>query len=379
MRRAVPCHPAAAIGGVLLLAGPARAQPVTWTVIEERRIGPPAAEFASVTDVALDGAGRVWIADGMAGELHVAEADGSLRRVAGAGRGPGELSPGALELVVVDGDTVLVIEPHTRRMHRFGPEGVYVTTTTMTGEAGMTGGWRRLPDGRLAARVYPATVRLPEAQPAESGAPVRAFDTWGRAAEVLAMLPPTESLRMGTGPLPIITLLAPQPLWAVDERGGVLVASTHAYEVRLHGEGAAPDVVVRRDVSRNPVSDDVEVAARALLRESLAQRRTPPPVADRMVADALVAEEAPVMGGLMAGPDGTIWVGEPAESGEALVDLQQPVGRAWRVYDRHGEGAGRAVLPEGFQPLEWRGERLTGIARDALGRSAAVVLHITAR
>lgn len=366
---------AAALAAGLTLAGAAAAQVPEWRITPEMRVGSPDVEFGGITDVALDGAGRLWIVDGMVGELHVATPRG-VRRVATQGRGPGELSAGALELVVLPGDTVLVIDPQSRRLDRFAPDGSYVRSASLSGEDGMTGGWRSLPGGGLAARVYPGTVVRPGAQqPPSQGDPVRAFDGTGVAGDVLAMLPPTESFRMGAGPLPVLTLLAPQPLWDVDAGGRIFVASTHRYEVTAH-DGDARRTLVTRPMDVRGVRGDVAEAARVLLRETLSQRRTPAAVADRMVAAAEVAEEAPVIGGVMAGPDGTVWVQDAAHTGEQLLDLQRPGGPSWHIFDAQGRTAGTATLDVGVQPVEWRGSRLAAIARDSLGRTAAVVLRV---
>ena len=77
-----------------LTCAPAHAFAQTWGFAEQIRIGPPVHEFGSITDVALDAAGRLWIVDGMVGELFVADG-AEARRVATPGEGPGELSPGA--------------------------------------------------------------------------------------------------------------------------------------------------------------------------------------------------------------------------------------------------------------------------------------------
>jgi hypothetical protein len=183
---------------------------------------------------------------------------------------------------------------------------------------------------------------------------------------------------MGDGPMPIITLLAPQPLWDTDERGRVLVASTHAYEVRAHAGGGAPQTVIAREVDGGRVASDIEAAARELLRDALLARRTPAQIVDQMVAAAGVSERAPVIGGLLAGPDGTIWVREAATTAAELVDIEQPGGRTWRIHDAQGRAIATATLPAGFRPLEWRGNSLVGIARDALDQTSAVVLRAAA-
>jgi hypothetical protein len=362
------------MGGATACAPYADAQE-TWTVSEERRIGPPAAEFGAVTDAAMDGAGRLWVVDGLSGELHIA-GENELRRIAGPGQGPGELSPGAIEIVMLAGDTALVIEPQTRRMHRYAPDGTHVRTTTITGEEGLTGGWRALPGHRLAARIYPSSIIRPAGAAGPAGDPVREFDALGAAGDVLAMLPPTESFRMGDGPMPIITLLAPQPVWDVDESGRVVEASTHTYEVRAHGSDDVAATILAQPADGNEVDAALEAKARELLRETLLERRTPRPVADQMVAAASVAEAAPVLGGIMAGPAGTLWVQQAASTADELLDLQRPGGPTWHIHDDRGRHIGTATMPVGVQPLEWRGNRLVGIARDPLGRTSAIVLRV---
>lgn len=355
-------------------AAPASAQTPQWHVVDERRIGPPSAEFTSITDVALDESGRLWIADGMAGELFLEDA-GQLRRVARSGQGPGELTPGPIEIVRLPGDTILVVEPQTWRLHRFTADGAFARSSRITGEAGMTGQWHRVPGGGLAARIYPASVGGPTASPGE-GDPLRAFDLEGQAGDTLAMLPPTESFRMGEGPLPIITLLAPQPVWSIDAGGRVLVGSTHAYEVRAVGPDGSAATVVSERLDPKPVGRDLERRARELLRETLMVRGTPPPVVEQMVETAAVAERAPVLGGLLAGPDRTVWLQRAASDGAELVDLERPGASSWQVHDERGARIATVNLSNGLRVLGWSGDRLIGIARNELDETSAVVLRV---
>ncbi|MEX2531834.1 MAG: MotA/TolQ/ExbB proton channel family protein [Gemmatimonadota bacterium] len=358
----------------LLTTNPVSAQPPQWHVFEERRVGPPSAEFASITDVALDDSGRLWIVDGMAGEVFLDEA-GKLRRVARSGQGPGELTPGAVEIVRLPGDTMLVVEPQSWRLHRFAPDGAFVRSSRIAGETGMTGQWHYVSGGGLAARIYPASVGGPSVSPA-GGDPVRTFDLEGRAGDILAMLPPTESFRMGAGPLPILTLLAPQPVWSIDIEGQILIGSTHAYEVRAVAPDGTASTVVEEPLDAKPVGREMEGRARELLRESLMERRTPPPVVEQMVEAAGVSEHAPVLGGVLAGPDRTVWVQLAASTSEELVDLERPGSPSWRVYDESGGRIANVTLPKGVRVLGWSGERLVGITLGELGEPSAVVLRL---
>lgn len=363
----------ALLPGVVAASG-ATAQTREVRLAEIERIGPPAVEFARISDVAADGSGGVWVADGMAGELYLRKG-GDLRRIAGPGEGPGELRPGATELVVLPGDTVLAVEPHARRWSVFGPSGQFVETVVLDGLNALARGWRLGADGHVLARVHEQTALMPGAPPPTTGDPIVAFDRRGRRIRTLATLPISETFRMGPNGVPAITLLAAEPVWDADRSGRVITANTARYRVEVHGPDGTR-TLVEREVEGRVIDDDVEARARELLRETLAGRRMPPPVMDQLVSTAALSPRMPVLGAVMAGPDGTVWIQDPAASADELVDLELPGGRTWRIHDREGRLVGTATVPEGFRAMQVEGRTLAGIAFDALGQTAAVVLRV---
>ena len=103
-----------------------------WTLVEEARIGSADAEgpelFGRVVDVAVDGAGKMWVADAQAQEIRVFAADGRhVRTVGRKGGGPGEFEQmGGLE-VGPDG-RLWVYDPGNMRFSVFDTAGTFVTS-----------------------------------------------------------------------------------------------------------------------------------------------------------------------------------------------------------------------------------------------------------
>lgn len=88
--------------------------------------GPAGADFVRIGALATDSIGRVYIAD--RDGVHVADTNGRyLRRVAGRGRGPGEVL-WVRGLVGLRRGGVWAIDYATRRYSRFTPEGRFVTS-----------------------------------------------------------------------------------------------------------------------------------------------------------------------------------------------------------------------------------------------------------
>jgi hypothetical protein len=88
--------------------------------------GPAGADFVRIGALAMDSVGHVYIAD--RDGVHVADTNGRyLRRIAGRGRGPGEVMwVRGLAGLRVGG--VWAIDYATRRYSRFTPEGRFVTS-----------------------------------------------------------------------------------------------------------------------------------------------------------------------------------------------------------------------------------------------------------
>jgi hypothetical protein len=353
----------------------AAAQTATIRLTEVARVGPPVNEFARVSDVAADGAGGVWIADGMAGELYL-HRNGATRRVAGPGQGPGELTAGAIELVVLPGDSVLVIEPHARRWSVFAPSGAFVETVVLEGLNALARVWRPGADGTVLARVHEQTMMMPGAPPPTGGDPIVAFDRNGRRVATLATLSISETFRAGQGGMPAITLLAAEPVWDADASGRLLLANTAAYAVDARAGTGPATPLIRRDTQGGTVPRSVEAKARELLRETLAGRRMPPQVMDQLVGSAAIASRMPVLGAVLTGPRGSVWVLDAARDADELVDLELPGGGSWRVYDPAGRPIGTATTPAGFRAVGFDGALLSGIMFDELGSTSALVLRV---
>jgi hypothetical protein len=92
--------------------------------------GPAGADFVRIGALAVDSVGHVYIAD--RDGVHVADMNGRyLRRIAGRGRGPGEVM-WVRGLAGLRGGGVWAIDYATRRYSRFTPEGRFVTSIPRT-------------------------------------------------------------------------------------------------------------------------------------------------------------------------------------------------------------------------------------------------------
>jgi len=82
--------------------------------------------FGLIADLAVDGAGRVYLLDSQLSELHVFSPDGEyLRTIGRPGEGPGDLSAVMAVAPLADG-SLCVLHGGMGRCSRFSPEGAYL-------------------------------------------------------------------------------------------------------------------------------------------------------------------------------------------------------------------------------------------------------------
>jgi len=150
-------------------------------LVEEVRVSdkafPSDIYFQNPRGIAIDAAGRVYVADSDANHLKVFGRDGKfLRTIGRKGQGPGEFQ--GPEFVEIGGGRIYVWETMSRRISILDAEGKFIALTPFyPGAFGVLIRMRALPDGRLVA--YYERGFAP-------GSQIRIPDTQDRVVELLS-------------------------------------------------------------------------------------------------------------------------------------------------------------------------------------------------
>ena len=359
-----------------------------WRLEEDLRIGDRegAFAFASIRDVDVDAAGRIYLLDEQAAEVRVFDTQGAhLRTIGRSGSGPGEMRRPTAIAVGSDAD-VWVADTGRRLLMGFDSAGnllhevrrpsdraatdlgidvkgriVEAQTPVQLNAASLDSG--RTVYTPLLVRLDPSapdhadTVRLPPyVWPADNG---------GRRG----IAPGTDQRRWFTLP----GLFAKAPQWVPDPEGFVWYASGESYTVhRISLEGDTLGTFIR-EVEPEPVPE----AYRDSLLVIWSRMGAPGP---RLVAETLPffsmpsPFEAILNGSFSASADGRLWArrfgtGSAGAGGDARFD----------VFESDGRYLGEVVAP---YPLELRPvpvvteSALYGVVRDELDVPYVVRLRI---
>jgi hypothetical protein len=118
-------------------ATPSWAPGSEWRVVEELRIGRVDGEgpdlFGSITSLAVDRGGRIWVLEGQSQELRVfSEAGEHIRTVGRRGGGPGEFS-NALRIDLAPDGNLWVMDPQNNRLSVIDSAGRYLDGKNVAG------------------------------------------------------------------------------------------------------------------------------------------------------------------------------------------------------------------------------------------------------
>ena len=333
-----------------------------WRVREDLRLGEsdgPAA-FGSVADVDADAMGRVWVADGQAGEIRVFDASGAhVRTVGRRGGGPGEFGMIAGMEWAPDG-RLWVMDLGNSRFSVFDTAGALVETRPRTSGAPLvpwTGGFDR--EGRLydaemvgfsPTEIVPAivrhdagfaradTMRLPSHQPAyfqaEAGGMQHRINVPFTGAQV----------------------------WVVDPSGDLWVGVTDRYRFDRVRFGGGTVRALEKEQPPVPVTDAEVDHVLAAYRDFEAQ--------GGKIDRSRIPRSKPPVYGAFTSPDGHLWVAPARKRGEAPV---------FDVFDGEGRFLGSVRLPRAFAispPPVVRGDAIYVVASDTLGIQSVVRLRI---
>jgi len=321
----------------------------------------PSQEFSGFVFPVLLSDGRIVVANGGSSELRFFGPDGKwMKSVGRHGDGPGEFRDlGWLD--VGAGDTLRTYDWGLRRLSVFSPEGDFVRTVSLHtgGEVSSPRPLGMLRDGRLIAQSQ-NTVTL-ESKPGagRDTVPLFALDLVRGVANPLGRFPGHEHLiHTGKGSVSAGSLPFGKDLHVLVHGSRVYVGTADGPEVMVLGTGRRVERVVRWTAASLAVTPaDIEAYTEANSREFgpgqeerrerflLRLKQTPFP------------KWKPAYAGLLAGPEGSIWVRrytEPDQS--APVDFE--------VFDSTGRWLGGVRMPSGFDPARITAGAVVGTWRD---------------
>lgn len=306
--------------------------------------------FVRVSTVAFDGAGNLHVYDAGARRLTVVGPEGHfLRQVIRTGDGPGEVTSPVGFGVSPEGE-VTVVDMGRQSLARFGPDGSFRGSTPFRPRedgipAGILrphphGGFAFLQNARMVEMrpgqgppppptTYPI-VRIPSGE----GAWTTLFETWRPVRPSSDRGGPGVSVGgPGGGGIRLAGRMAPRvfepdPSFGVLPTGGLAVADTVTWQVKLVSADGRLERVVTRPIQPRPVTErdrDEERDRRAAEIESgggpqvemrIQGPSGPVSVDQAQIRQALLAqvrelefaEEMPVLDRLATDQDGRIWV-----------------------------------------------------------------------
>lgn len=302
--------------------------------------------------------GRVAVANGGSSEIRLFDAAGGHVGTLGrAGGGPGEFQA-LTALLRGPGDSLLAWDVRLRRVTVFGPDGGYARDLQLMADGtpltlvGTLAGGRLLGSQSIFDNVTEASSGLQRPPLA-----VAAFDAAGVRTTEFGRHPGEErTIRIGDG---IIQIGLPPFARRTQVAGNgdqVIVATQDRGELLVYGLDGGLTRIVRTGVTPGPVTD-ADLAAHIT----------------RVTADMAPDQQAVVRGGLEAMPrvasrpahgplvvadNGDIWLSDFPDPATQHAD--------WTVFDADGVAVARVRLPEGFRLFAVEGDRLVGVARDAL-------------
>ena len=354
--------------------------------------------LSGVRAVAFDRQDRLYVLDGGNQRVLVFDARGRfVRQIGKQGRGPGELIAPVQMAVNPTGD-VVVSDLGRRAYSIFGGDGTFKRNVPFAATGGPP----------LAGRVMRAhprggVVTLSEPGGFSPNAPAGVVDydvslRWNPltqgARETVLFRSQQESVRSSAAPgagrpgTQVRTMgsvmFAPKLNWSVLPNGGLAVANTARYSIRLVQPNGTVARVLERPIAPRQVTARDREAARERLRRSLtsgeggtfvgANGQTkmafPPQLIREQVQNMQFADQIPVITGVTTDATGRLWVERAAREPDAPgpVDILAQDGRYV------GTLAAGTAMPDAFSPSG----RAAYIERDELDVERVVVRALPA-
>jgi hypothetical protein len=207
-----------------------------------------------------------------------------------------------------------------------------------------------------------------------------AKNTRGETVDTMLSLPMGETLRFaargGTG---MMQVFAAEPSWTVGTGGRIYFGMSSDYAIRAYDRTGKLTAILRRKVDRRAVTDEDKQALMNVFRKAASDAGARPEQLSRIESAIGFAENFPAFAALLGGPSGTLWVqrilaATEIQSSSDTIDPLEMGGPEWDVYDADLKLLGTMVMPKGFTPLRWIGDRLAGISVGSSGAQQVMIL-----
>jgi len=353
--------------------------------------GPDEVLFGRIVSVAVDGAGRLIVADEQNGEIRIFDAAGAhLQTIGGSGEGPGEFRNLGGAWTTAEG-TIVAVDTRLDRITRFGPGGELVATATFRGPgdvpmirpirlAGPDAFLSRvlsvnLPSSEDAVSLETALESLADPLGGKSEYLVR-YDLTGALIDTVATVPGEATMisSRDSGANLSIQLMkvpfSPVPVATASPDGRIAVTRGRSYEFSLYDPVGVLDRIVRV-ADEPPIRTDEHLEA--WVRASTGGRE---PMDDAQVEVALrsyetmpVPDRLPAWNSLQISDSGETWARRFAIRGAETVLLD--------VFGADGSFLGQVALPARFRIEQISAGRLTVVSTDDLGIQRVEVYELT--
>lgn len=349
-----------------------------WRLEEDLRIGAvdrdPVRQFGSISGIAVDTSGAIYVLDRGAGEVRIFDAAGEfVRRIGRPGEGPGEL--GAASAVLLGrGDTIFVPDLRNQRVQRFLTDGSDAASFQLSLSDGIPLEWGPRPDGRVLTQIR--TLPLTEDDVSRVLVLVLAGD--GEIVDTLAAMRAGEAMHIVNGE-PQMTVFGAEPMWAPLSNGGIAIGRNSEYSLRILGPDGALETLSRMPYERREFGAADRRRLQDLLRRYFEGRG---PDRARLIQAMNYADHYPVFARLFGGPGGSVWVQHARDVPSLVLDDMarfdvRALGAArWDVLDHEGRFLGTLDTPAGFDPMVADDEAVYGIDHDDLGVEYVVRLRV---